>query len=77
MPLFEAVGATRIHQQWLPDILKIEAPFLSKKVEKGLKEKGHTIVHDKLGCSIQAIQREDNKWTGVSDPRGEGLAVGF
>lgn len=77
MPLFEAVGATRIHQQWLPDILKIEAPFLSKKVEQGLKEKGHNIVHEKLGCSIQAIQREGSKWIGVSDPRGEGLALGF
>lgn len=76
MPLFEAVAATRVHQQWQPDILKIEAPFLSEKVEAGLKKKGHTIVHDKLGCSIQAIRKEGKKWVGVSDPRGEGLAIG-
>jgi gamma-glutamyltranspeptidase/glutathione hydrolase len=76
MPLFESVAATRIHQQWQPDALKIEAPYLTDKVEKALKEKGHNIIHDKLGCSIQAIKREKNKWTGVSDPRGEGLALG-
>nr|MBA2405513.1 gamma-glutamyltransferase [Bdellovibrionales bacterium] len=76
MPLFEAVAATRIHQQWQPDVLKIEAPFLTKKVEKALKERGHNVVHEKLGCSIQAIKRDEDKWTGVSDPRGEGLALG-
>lgn len=77
MPLFQAVGATRIHQQWLPDVLTIEAPYLSEKVEKQLEEKGHKVVHNKLGCSIQAIKRDDEKWTGVSDPRGEGMAVGY
>ncbi len=76
MPLFEAVAATRIHQQWQPDVLKIEAPFLSKKVEAALKDRGHKVVHERLGCSIQAIKREGKNWVGVSDPRGEGLAVG-
>jgi gamma-glutamyltranspeptidase/glutathione hydrolase len=76
MPLFESVAATRIHQQWQPDLLKIEAPYLSSSVEKALKERGHNVVHEKLGCSIQAIKRENNQWTGVSDPRGEGLALG-
>lgn len=76
MPLFEAVAATRIHQQWQPDALKIEAPYLSEKVEKALKDRGHNVVHEKLGCSIQAIKRENKKWTGVSDPRGEGMAIG-
>jgi gamma-glutamyltranspeptidase/glutathione hydrolase len=77
MPLYEAVAATRIHQQWQPDILKIEAPYLSKKVETALKERGHQIVHEKLGCSIQAIKKIGKKWIGVSDPRGEGQAIGY
>lgn len=76
MPLYEAVAATRIHQQWKPDELKIESPFLDPKVEKALEEKGHKVVHEKLGCSVQAIKREKNQWVGVSDPRGEGLALG-
>lgn len=77
MPLYEAVAATRVHQQWMPDTLKVEAPFLSPKVEKELKEKGHNVVHERLGCSIQAIKKVKTGWHGVSDPRGEGLALGI
>jgi gamma-glutamyltranspeptidase/glutathione hydrolase len=77
MPLYEAVAATRVHQQWRPDVLKIEAPYLDPKVEESLKDRGHKIVHESLGCSIQAIKREGNRWVGVSDPRSEGLAQGL
>jgi len=77
MPLYESVAATRIHHQWQPDELKIEFPFLDPKVERELTQKGHKVVHEKLGCSIQAIKREKNHWVGVSDPRGEGLALGL
>lgn len=77
MPLYEAVAATRIHQQWQPDQLQIETPFLEEDVEKELKERGHDVVHKKLGCSVQAIRRTKNDWHGVSDPRGEGLALGL
>jgi gamma-glutamyltranspeptidase / glutathione hydrolase len=77
MPLYESVAATRIHQQWQPDELKIESPFLSEKVEKELTQKGHKIVHGRLGCSIQAIQKQKKGWRGVSDPRGAGLAQGL
>lgn len=76
MPLYEAVSATRIHQQWQPDELKIESPYLLPDVEEKLSQLGHKIVHGNLGCSIQAIKREKNHWIGVSDPRGEGLALG-
>jgi len=77
MPLYESVAATRIHQQWQPDELKVEFPFLDPQVEKELTKKGHKVVHEKLGCSIQAIKKEKNHWVGVSDPRGEGLALGL
>ncbi|MGE3611682.1 MAG: gamma-glutamyltransferase [Bacteriovoracaceae bacterium] len=77
MPLYEAIAATRIHQQWQPDLLKIEEPYLEPEVEKELEKKGHKIVHDKLGCSIQAIKKEKDNWIGVSDPRGEGRALGL
>jgi gamma-glutamyltranspeptidase/glutathione hydrolase len=76
MPLYEAVAATRIHQQWQPDELKVESPFLSNDVENELASKGHNIVHGNLGCSIQAIKRVEDHWVGVSDPRSEGLALG-
>jgi len=77
MPLYEAVASTRIHQQWQPDQLKIETPFLDPDVEKELIERGHNVVHGRLGCSIQAIKKIKEGWHGVSDPRGEGLALGL
>jgi len=77
MPLYESVAATRIHQQWKPDKLTVEAPFLSQKVEAELKSLGHNVERGKLGCSIQAIKRDKNTWIGVSDPRGEGHAAGL
>ncbi len=77
MPLYEAVAATRIHHQFVPDEIRIESPYFPESVEKELKEKGHTIVHKELGCSIQAIKKENGQWVGVSDPRGAGLAEGF
>jgi gamma-glutamyltranspeptidase/glutathione hydrolase len=77
MPLYEAVAATRIHQQWRPDVLKVEAPFLEESVESELRERGHDVVHEKLGCSVQAIRKTRDGWHGVSDPRGEGLALGL
>lgn len=76
MPLYEAVAATRVHHQWQPEEIRIEAPFLSKDEMKKLESKGHKINRQKLGCQIQAIQRVGESWLGVSDPRGEGLAIG-
>jgi gamma-glutamyltranspeptidase len=46
-------------------------------VEKELQDKGHKIIHEKLGCSVQAIKKTKKGWEGVSDPRGEGLAKGL
>ncbi|MCE3012730.1 MAG: gamma-glutamyltransferase, partial [Proteobacteria bacterium] len=76
LPLFDAVAATRIHHQWQPEELRVEAPGLSASAVEDLKARGHKVVDQHLGCQIQAIQRKESGWVGVSDPRGEGLAVG-
>lgn len=75
MPLYESVAATRIHQQYQPDELKVESPFLSSKVMKELKSMGHKVVEENLGCSVQAVSRSEGKLHAVSDPRNEGLAL--
>jgi gamma-glutamyltranspeptidase/glutathione hydrolase len=77
MPLYESVAATRIHHQWQPDVLKVESPYLDPVVEKELQDRGHKIIHEKLGCSVQAIKKTKKGWEGVSDPRGEGFAKGI
>jgi gamma-glutamyltranspeptidase / glutathione hydrolase len=77
MPLDQAVSATRIHHQWKPDLLKIEAPYLSEEEEKKLTDLGHQLSHEKLGCSVQALMKHGKEWIGVSDPRGQGKASGL
>lgn len=76
LPLYEAVAATRIHHQWQPEELRVENPSLPDATLLALRQKGHAVTNPILGCQIQAIQRVGNQWVGVSDPRGEGLAVG-
>lgn len=76
LPLYEAVAATRIHHQWQPEEIRVESPGLESWAIEDLKARGHKVVDKGLGCQIQAIQRVGDKWVGVSDPRGEGLAVG-
>jgi gamma-glutamyltranspeptidase/glutathione hydrolase len=77
MPLDQAVSATRIHHQWKPDLLKIEAPYLREEEEKKLTDLGHQLSHEKLGCSVQALMNHKKEWIGVSDPRGQGKASGL
>ncbi len=76
LPLYDAVAATRIHHQWSPEELRVEQPYLSDEAWRKLEEKGHKVVRQGLGCQIQALQRVGDDWVGVSDPRGEGRAIG-
>lgn len=77
LDLYDAVAATRIHHQWKPEVIQIGPPFFSSNVIKGLEKKGHKILKKSLGCKVQAIRRDGAKLYGVSDPRGEGLALGL
>jgi gamma-glutamyltranspeptidase/glutathione hydrolase len=76
MPLYDAVAATRFHHQWQPEELRVEDPSLPEETLVALRGKGHNVVAKALGCQIQAVQRTAKGWLGVSDPRGEGLAIG-
>jgi len=74
--LWDSVAATRIHHQWKPNQLRVGEPGFPKEVEAALMAKGHELNKKNLGCSIQAIAVESGKLHGVSDPRGEGMALG-
>jgi gamma-glutamyltranspeptidase/glutathione hydrolase len=76
MPLFDAVASNRFHHQWHPDYLWTERE-LPPEVQTQLLSKGHKIEVKDLGCRIQATQLEDGVLEAVSDPRGEGSAVGL
>lgn len=76
MPLYQAVASPRIHQQWKPAVLRFEPGSLTAHQKSALVAKGHTLEEESLGCQIQAVMRTQKQWQGVSDPRGEGLAIG-
>jgi len=78
MTLPEAVDAPRIHHQWMPDRLDIETVGIPKDVLDALDAKGHTLHTRPFTWNVAAIGRDaQGRWTGASDPRGEGVAIGY
>jgi gamma-glutamyltranspeptidase/glutathione hydrolase len=74
----EAVAAPRIHHQWQPDVLEVEPGTVADVVE-GLRERGHDVkVADRAWSSAQLIVVDParGRFTGASDPRSDGLALG-
>jgi gamma-glutamyltranspeptidase / glutathione hydrolase len=73
----EAEDAPRVHDQWLPDELRIERG-LSPDTIRLLEAMGHRIVVREAMGSANTIQRKDGLLLGASDPRQRGtLAVGY
>ncbi|MCB9062279.1 MAG: gamma-glutamyltransferase [Halobacteriovoraceae bacterium] len=76
--LYESVEATRIHHQWSPDTLFVEAPYFPEKMMDELRLLGYDLQKKELGCRVQAISvNSRNQLMGVSDSRGEGMASGL
>jgi gamma-glutamyltranspeptidase/glutathione hydrolase len=75
----EAIAAPRFHQQWVPDELSIEAG-VPADVQDALRKRGHTVkVAERNWSSAQviAIDPKTGWHLGASDPRTDGLAVGY
>ena len=78
MPLYEAVAAPRFHHQWHPDILFLEQePSFSANTRDTLRHMGWQAEEKPIRCSVQAVERREQKLRSVSDPRGYGLATGW
>ena len=88
MTLPDAVGAPRIHHQWFPDTLYLEAhdaPEAAALADR-LRATGHTVElvewapgkRSRFG-NVQAVHVDPQSglMTGVSDPRGEGEPRGL
>ena len=72
-----AVAAPRIHHQWMPDQLRIEAG-ISPDTIKGLQDMGHEVKKKKAMGAIQSIMISDDTMYGGADPRrSTGLAAGL
>lgn len=82
MNVEEAVVASRVHSQWLPDHIVIEKLGVPRDVQEALASKGHTVVVDDYGYmgEVHAILVDPEKGLlfGAFDPRwGTSAAVGY
>ncbi len=80
MSLADALGAPRIHDQALPDILEYEKGGVPADVVRALEGKGWKTRPAGTG-SLTAIKRatggSTQVWEGLFDPRKHGLAEGY
>ncbi|MDQ0313996.1 gamma-glutamyltransferase [Amorphus orientalis] len=73
-----ATAAPRIHDQWLPDEIRIERGISPDTIEK-LEEMGHTVaLKDAMGSTQSILVTPDGTLQGAADPRRAGaLAAGY
>lgn len=78
LSLYDSIALARFHQQWQPDQLTVEEKLFSQSMIDQLKQKGHNVKEDRIGCAVMAISREmDGSLTGVSEVRDFGKALAF
>lgn len=81
MSLPDAVHSSRIHHQWIPDIISFEPNLFSDKQKRELEKMGHELKEVKSIGDVQAIQisKKNGRQTllGVSDTRSSGQPKGL
>jgi gamma-glutamyltranspeptidase/glutathione hydrolase len=68
IPVQEAVESPRIHHQWIPEDLYIEAA-LPAETRRSLERRGHALKERGNIGVVQAILAKGLKITGAADPR--------
>jgi gamma-glutamyltranspeptidase/glutathione hydrolase len=77
MPVVQAVGSPRLHNQWQPDETYAE-PGFTPDVLEALKARGHTIVPTGPHTAANSIEVTKDGYVGAADRRTRGsLAVGY
>ena len=78
MNIQEAVNAPKIHHQWLPDEIRIEKGISLDTIQL-LMQKGHTVsLKGPMGAASSVhVDPETGVMYGASDPRRQGLALGY
>jgi gamma-glutamyltranspeptidase/glutathione hydrolase len=72
----DAVAAARMHHQWQPDVLMLEAE-VPEDVRAGLRARGHDITVRRAFSAVQAVEAgDDGVHFGASDPRKGGRPAG-
>jgi gamma-glutamyltranspeptidase/glutathione hydrolase len=77
LPVAQAVGSPRLHNQWQPDETYAE-PGFAPDVLEALKARGHTIVPTGPHTAANSIEVTKDGYVGAADRRTRGsLAVGY
>ncbi len=78
MSLKSAVDSPRLHHQWYPDYIQVESGLMDKDTRAIVSQLGHKIKDVNPFGRIDAILFNENGYfTGYSDSRGYGKAVGY
>lgn len=73
--LYESAAFPRLHHQYQPDIL-----FVEPEAKNGFPESKlpfYRVQYNRHRAKVFVVAREGNELIGVSDPRGEGIPLGF
>lgn len=79
LDVVRAVGAGRLHHQWLPDEVWFDATSLDPATQAALKARGHTLVDKGSGwgdAEAVLVDPATGLRTAASDPRNEGAPAG-
>ncbi|MEH6951867.1 gamma-glutamyltransferase [Nitrobacter sp. NHB1] len=74
MNVTAAVGAPRLHHQWLPDQVRAERGF-PEDIIAGLRARGHTVVMPMGQTSANSIAITPEGFFGAADPRTRGSSA--
>ncbi|MBC7842490.1 MAG: gamma-glutamyltransferase [Gemmatimonadaceae bacterium] len=77
MPLADAMRAPRMHNQALPDELRLETNGYPATTIDSLRAMGHSVAFLGGIANVNAIRRVPGGWHGVSEPRAFGAAIGY
>lgn len=78
MNINKAIGVPRFHHQWMPDRIDYEEYAFSTDVKENLISRGQNIGKvTGLAKVLGILIDKDGIIWGASDPRGEGLALGY
>ncbi len=74
MNVAQAVATPRLHHQWQPDEVRVEAGF-SNDILDGLRTRGHHIASPLGQTSANSIAASARGWLGAPDPRTRGATA--
>lgn len=74
MDVAQAVAAPRLHHQWRPDEVRVEAGF-SDAILDALRKRGHHIATPLGQTSANSIAASARGWLGAPDPRTRGATA--